>query len=64
MQYSSVVDSFMLQWWWGGGGMTLLATLLCGVIVALFIIMDDFGGWRHCFCGSATELFSQIAGTL
>ena len=50
MQYPSVVAS-MLQCSGGGGGghgggsLTLLATLLFGVVVALFIFVNDFGDW-------------------
>ena len=59
MQYSCVLVSSMLQCGCGGGSghgggsLTLLATLLLGVVVALFIFVDDFGDWVQYFCSNA-----------
>ena len=59
------------RWWWlwrgdgygdGGGDIvvTWLATLMCVVMVALFIFIDDVGNSVHCFCSSAMLLLSYI----
>lgn len=37
---------------------------MCAVIVALFIFMDDVGGWWDHFCSSAMVLLSHICGSL
>ena len=46
------------------GVMTLLATLLCGVVMALFILIDDVRYWGHCSCNSAMTPLSQMVAVV